>query len=408
MRNYKISILVMTVALSFVVACGEPVPVKQMVGARKAIAKAVSVKADKYAPKELEKAKAELLKSHDKVVDEKMDKAKIAANESKKAADEAFNKSVPLLARDTIEAAEQSLNMAVEAYAEELAKDDYAEAKAALEKANKLNGEKKYYDAYKMALEADGKAKNARNIALGQKDKLKDAIDEVKVTVKRSKEYDGEKHSPEKIKLAEENIAIAEEAYNGLQLKKGFSAVEVAKLNADEAYGQSLDGSAKTEYANAEVMIDKAEKSEGAGVAKDELAAARESLKNAKARLEDKNFKESIDYSKETTRLASIVMVTKKPAEVADKGTEKNIEGKDVSGGKDSTDVDGKDEGSADYFLYTVVRRKVKTDCLWRIAARFYKQPRKWPVIYKANKDRIRNPHLIYPGWVLKVPKIEK
>ncbi len=398
----------MTAALSLVLACGEPVPVKEMVGARNAITKAMSVKADKYAPTELEKAKAELFKSHDKVVDEKMDKAKIAADESKKAADEAFNKSIPLLARDTIEAAEQSLNMAVEAYAEELAKSEYAGAKEALEKATTLNGEKKYYDAYKMALEADVKAKNARNIALGQKDKLKDAIDEVNVTVKRSKEYGGEKHSPEKIKLAEEHVALAEEAYNSLELKKGFAAVEIAKLNADEAYSQSLDGTAKSEYANAEVMIDKAEKSEGAVVAKDELAAARESLKNAKARLDEKNFKESIDYSKETTRLASIVMVTKKPATVADKGTENNIEGNNVSGGKDGKDLDGTGEGDMDYFLYTVVRRKVNTDCLWRIAGRFYKQPRKWPVIYKANKDRIRNPHLIYPGWVLKVPKLKK
>lgn len=28
-----------------------------------------------------------------------------------------------------------------------------------------------------------------------------------------------------------------------------------------------------------------------------------------------------------------------------------------------------------------------------------------WPKIYKANKDLIKNPDLIYPGWKLKIPK---
>ncbi len=30
---------------------------------------------------------------------------------------------------------------------------------------------------------------------------------------------------------------------------------------------------------------------------------------------------------------------------------------------------------------------------------------RRWPDIYRANKDLIKDPDLIYPGWKLKVPK---
>ena len=33
---------------------------------------------------------------------------------------------------------------------------------------------------------------------------------------------------------------------------------------------------------------------------------------------------------------------------------------------------------------------------------RYYKR---WPEIYDANKDRIKDPNLIYPGWVLKIPR---
>lgn len=34
-----------------------------------------------------------------------------------------------------------------------------------------------------------------------------------------------------------------------------------------------------------------------------------------------------------------------------------------------------------------------------------YADPLKWPRIYRANKDQIEDPNLIYPGWVLTIPR---
>ena len=43
-------------------------------------------------------------------------------------------------------------------------------------------------------------------------------------------------------------------------------------------------------------------------------------------------------------------------------------------------------------------------DCLWNIAKRFYGNGSKYTVIYNANRDKIKNPNLIYPGQVFWIP----
>ena len=49
---------------------------------------------------------------------------------------------------------------------------------------------------------------------------------------------------------------------------------------------------------------------------------------------------------------------------------------------------------------YTVKRG----DCLWNIAKRFYGNGAKYTTIYNANRNKIRNPNLIYPGQILWIP----
>ena len=54
--------------------------------------------------------------------------------------------------------------------------------------------------------------------------------------------------------------------------------------------------------------------------------------------------------------------------------------------------------------------REVKTytvvagDSLSKIAKREYGDAKKWSQIYEANRDKIKNPDLIYPGQVLTIP----
>ena len=46
-----------------------------------------------------------------------------------------------------------------------------------------------------------------------------------------------------------------------------------------------------------------------------------------------------------------------------------------------------------------------KGDSLWRIAGKVYGNPLKWPRIYHANKDKIKNPNKIHPNMVLFIPQ---
>ena len=50
--------------------------------------------------------------------------------------------------------------------------------------------------------------------------------------------------------------------------------------------------------------------------------------------------------------------------------------------------------------MYTVQ----KGDTLWKIAEKFYGEGSKYPEIVKANTPPVKNPDLIQPGWVLRIP----
>ena len=48
----------------------------------------------------------------------------------------------------------------------------------------------------------------------------------------------------------------------------------------------------------------------------------------------------------------------------------------------------------------------VAGDSLSKIAKREYGDGNKWPMIFEANRDKVKNPDLIHPGQVLNIPPL--
>lgn len=402
--NKSIAVVAVIIWVSMLAACFEKVPVKELSLAKNAISEAESVKADYYAKDEYAAARDLLLKAHDNVKNEEYDKAKQNAIDSQKKAKEAYDKALPLLAKDTLNVATQSLQAADDAYAPVLAKDDYAKAQEALNEANKQYENKNYLATYKAALDADMYAKNARNVAMNQKETLADSIKEVNIVIAQAESYGAAQYAKEKLALAKEHSQIARTAYEAGELKKGFSAVEVAKLNADDAYFTSLKATAAKKIEEAQTVIEAAKGSEAAKLSPNDIKAAEESLAQAKSLFNDAKYKESMIASVQAINIAQGVS-SKKAVAIAPVIEQQQTKEGAVVKEEPNESLQKKVEEETEYTLYKVKYNPAKRDCLWRIAEKYYNDGFKWKVIFEANRDVVKNPNLIQPGWMLKIPK---
>jgi nucleoid-associated protein YgaU len=73
---------------------------------------------------------------------------------------------------------------------------------------------------------------------------------------------------------------------------------------------------------------------------------------------------------------------------------------------KEQIKVEGEKAVEKAVKIYVVDTWEKDRDCLWNIAKKrtIYADPWKWKRIYKANRDKIKDADLIYPGQKLIIP----
>lgn len=402
MTKRHVGVIALTASVLLATACFEKIPVKELSLAKNALSEAAAVKADHYAKDEFEQANALLLSAHDDVKNEEYDKAKQKAIDAEKKARAAHDKAIPLLAKDTLDIAVASVQHADDVYAAVLAREDFIKAHELLEEAKKQYENKAYIASYKAALDADMHAKNARNLSLNQKEMLSDAVKEVNIVIAQAESYNASHYAPAKLALAKEHSLIARAAYDTNELKKGFSAIEVAKLNADDAYFTSIRATAEKQIEEAAASIETAKASEAGKTSAADINAAQESLGQARRLFNDSRYRESLLASGQAMTIARGVSAKKAAVAAVDQGA--LIEGQAKQEDQKAA-IDKMMKEETEYVMYRVRYNPARRDCLWRIAEKFFNDGFQWKKIYEANKDIITNPNLIKPGWMLKIPK---
>lgn len=398
MNKLRFILISVLSAVFLLISCAEPVPVKEMARAKNSISLAKRFKADVYSADQYRAAQDKLLASHTSVKDGKHDVARAEAKEADELAKQAYTVSAPRVINEQLTIAQQSLEAAREANAQVFAPEEYRTAEQRLSQARSDLNAGDFASAMNYAVAADDSAKDARTISLGKKQIVFDAISEVRQTLATAQQYNAERLAPTEYQTGTTKLNESVEAYQVDKLKVSYDAVQIAKTNADAALAKVIANAAQDNLARADAEVARAASSAGAEIATDELSAAREMAARARTQYNEESYRESLTSSNEAIRLAGLVVQAGRDAQASLAGN-----------GGSSPQVVGVEEGNEDYVIYRVrYFRNGPKDCLRFIAKRYYGDEMKWPIIYRANQELIRNPDLIYPEWRLRIPRLER
>lgn len=416
------------------VFCGKSIPVQEMSEARLQLEAAEQEEAPKHSPEKYEQARNALLAAHTSLGDEDYDDARVSAVQATDLAIAARETAAPLMVAERREQATQSLAAADEAYAEVLAAQDFAAAKSLYGEGETARGEAESGEAgnleQRMAVLTDyntagqkftdsaSAAERAKNVALAQKGDMLDSLDGIRSNLQKAEAWGASDDELNELAAARATLAQAEKEINAGELKKASGTMQEAEAAAKALLAKVAAGYAQKKLEEANGAVAKAEK-DFSEVNTDQnrkddetrdildtidaqLAAAKEARGSAASYLEDNKPQASISESEDAIRLSQIIfeqynlLATAQTRDASEIGEG----GPDTSGGE--VDETTTPEGWREY----TVQRKSPADCLWCIAKRqeIYGNGRLWNRIYQANKAKIKNPNVIFPGQRLWIP----
>lgn len=396
------------VLVTMLTACELKVPIKEMSVARLTISRAVEVKAEKYAPEELKTAKEQLMQSHEYIKNDDTKKAQDAAEKSLKSAMAAIDKSLPLLAKDSLDEAKQIYAEADKLYAEKYAPEEFTSANAAIKESETLLSAGSYWESYKKSQDAIRQGKAAREKSLAAVPALMKKIEDLKAETDALWKNRGDTLALEELKSSDESLKAAGTLLSENSLKEASAKIEACEKSLKAAKEKIYRAQAEEKLTAAREALKKASASEHHDKFKTDIDSAANMVNESSTLFDNGNYSGSIEKSDAALKLLNSVMISfEKAAE------EKRIEeerkaalakkGEEI---KKETGQEGEKASPVKETEYTVKYNPANRDCLWRIAQKVYKDARKWPLIYIANRDKIKDPDLIFPGQKLVIPPV--
>ena len=453
------------------VSCEVEVPIREIMDAKVTIDRAYEVKAEKYSADNLKKATDYLYECHTFLKDDKIADAKKSAENAKQSALTAINVSLPLLAKDTLDEATKIYNEAETQNAALYAPDEFKKTDDAIKEADKLNKETKYWDSYLKSREAIKTGKAASDKAMASIPDLKNRLDQLSREYDGLKTGEMSAQSETELAAAKTSLDKAKGELDEKKLKNITALLDDAQKNLKQAKDK-IDNAANNEKKIAETRekinqltkeLDELKSGKGKTYAGDEITKAETAIGEANELLAKKKPNESLPLvtaaensikaaqlkTRQGAAREKLDTVSNLYTSIKTKDTENkykdNLEKADVliqssrkffeNGSYDEsmaksdeaeallnstsvtigkTDDDKKGSGKVEIEIeekptyYVVKYRKKDTDCLWRIAMHVYRDAKLWPIIYKANRDQIKDPDLIFPGQKFMIPSIGK
>ncbi len=343
-------------------------------------------------------AAADLLNGANVKIDNK--EAQAAAKDMAQA-ESMVNAAEIALCKNTLNEAKKTISSAEKAMAASYAAKDYNDAKVKYADAQKLYTQKNYPVSTQKAEEVIIIAKKAEAEGMKQAPALLQKIQALKDAWKEMKMQDGDKFAKAELATMEKALKTAEMSLQKGEFQTCLKNIEIAEKALEQAKQKNK------EYLVLK-KIEKAEEGHAAlndeyaqGKFATELAEIAALINDAKLSFKNKNLETADAQAEEALAKIDALKIAIAKQKEFDK-LEDEAALKDFQD-KMKKEADSKDKIKGE--TYTSDGYTVKSgDCLWKIAVKYYGKSNMWPLIYTANKDKIKDPDLIFPGQKLVIP----
>lgn len=397
MKKLFLYIIAISTALS--IGCASDLPIRDMSKARYGITEAEEVKADKYAPEELGKAKQYLYDTHSLLKEDKMKDAKQKSIESQAESQKAIEKSLPPYSADMLALATESVQQAEMLNAKEFANVEYAQAVNSLNEATQLNTDKSYRQSIQKSKETIGFANEAKAKSIAMIPQLKEQL-AVMVNEKESlRTQRGDEFAKNELQTAEQKLNEASSKLEEQNIIAAVAAMQAAKESLSQAKTAIEKGKAFESLEAAKSMYSQISERESSQELAEMLTESEKLIANSEDLFNKGSYIESYDASQQAITLLNSMLIAMEKKEEALAMQQET---------KETEETIAKEEPKKEYKEYIVQYNPKERDCLWRIALKVYNNARLWPLIYIANKDQIKDPDLIFPGQRFIIPSLEK